>query len=64
MSTNEVASRATPSAVRTARRARPSRRLGEGCAASVAAREARERRQALAEIATLMRRNPFLDVEL
>ena len=62
MSTNAMVSATTPSGDR---RVAGARRNGSApCIAGVTAREARERRQVLAEIAAMLRRNPFLDVEL
>ena len=62
MSTNAFVSATARNGERRAARAR---RSGSGpCVAGVTAREARERRQVLAEIAAMLRRNPFLDVEL
>ena len=61
MSTNAIVS----ATARSDRRVAGARRKGGAlCVAGVTAREARERRQVLAEIAAMLRRNPFLDVEV
>ena len=62
MSTNAIVAAAARSGERRAARTR--RNGCRPCGSGITAREARERRQVLAEIAAMLRRNPFLDVEL
>jgi len=64
MSANDIVPVAARRAKRKAARSRALRRTDAACVAGVATRDARERRQALAEISAMMRRSPFLDAEL
>jgi hypothetical protein len=64
MSANDIMPPASHGAKGRAAGARAARRPEAWRAGGAAAREARERRRTLAEIAAMLRRNPFLEAEV